>query len=282
MRRLLLAAGVVWAVAAAGASELPAAAARLRIYLDEYEPQLSALVAEERFEQVIRMAPRGVAISRSVLERRVLISDIGFVRLPGADTAWLAHRRVQRVDGRVVPDGQADLGQLLTGRTEDRSAAAARIATENARHNLGYPRTVNVPTLPLHLLHARNAAAYTVALENVRREDGRQVARLLFRERGSGRLVAHEAGSFVRTEVEAWVDAANGTLRRARVTLVPPRAAYQDHVVDVVFGSHPQLGLHVPTEMKETLWYRGNFEGTATYSQYRRFDTAARIVPGRD
>lgn len=251
---------------------------RLHTYLTDYETRLGMLIAEERFEQSITTLTESGATE--LRRRRVLESEIGFVRLPD-DHAWLGHRRVQSVDGRPVRTEAPRLDDLFTGAGADRLSVARRIADENARHNLGHPRTTNVPTLPLDLLHPRHQAAYRVSMGGLERRAGIRVARLEFTEGRKGALVAYDARSFVRTLVTAWVELDGGVLQRAEVTLIPPVAARENHVVRVEFEPHAQLGIRVPTRLTERFWSGGTGEGNATYTNYRRFETAARIVkPG--
>lgn len=253
---------------------------RLRTYLTNYEHQLGALVAEERFEQSIRTVSSDRLASGTLRDRRVLVSEVGFLRLPG-DGAWLAHRRVQSVNGRPARTGAPDLRNLYASTGNDQAALAREIADENARHNIGHPRTMNVPTLPLELLHARHESVYTVSVDGVERRGGHDIWRLDFREGATGSIVAHDQHRFVRTLVRAWIEAATGALTRAEVTLIPPVPARANHVVLVEFEPDPQLGLRVPTRLRETFWASGSGEGVATYRNYRRFETAARIVkPG--
>jgi hypothetical protein len=249
---------------------------RLRAYLAELEPKLSPLVAEERFEQSIT-AYNEHAVAQAPT-RRMLVSDIGFVRLPD-DQAWLGHRRVRSINGRPVRASAPRLVDLFTLTGPDRLAVARQIADENSRHNLGHPRSTNVPTLPLDLLHPRHRSAYAVSMGDVDRRQGQGVARLVFTERAKGAVVAYDARSFVRTTVTAWVEVDTGALQRAAVTLIPPVAVRENHVVRVEFELDPKLGVRVPLRLTETFWAAGAGEGKATYRNYRRFETAARIVP---
>ena len=54
-----------------------------------------------------------------------------------------------------------------------------------------------------------------------------------------------------------------------------------DAVVSVDFREHQALGLLVPTAMREKFFSDRERRawGTASYSNYRRFQTSARIVP---
>jgi hypothetical protein len=250
---------------------------RLRSYLQELEPQLSALVAEERFEQAVTPIG-GEGSSTQLTVRRVLVSEVGFVRLPD-DHAWLGHRRVQSIDGRPVRTDAPGLRDLFTRSGAEQLAVARRISEENARHNLGHPRSTNVPTLPLDLLHPRHRAAYAVSGGNRETRDGVRVARLDFAEGLKGEVVAYDSRSFVRTVVRAWVEVETGALQRAEVTLIPPVAARENHVVRVDYEMNGQFRLRVPIRLSERFWAGGTGEGKATYRNYRRFETAARIVP---
>jgi hypothetical protein len=277
VRRVLIVTAALGTLASSvvpGGSQDNSAAAvtdRLRTYVQDLEPKLSALVAEERFEQ---------NITSDAPSRRVLVSTVGFVRLPD-DDAWLGHRRVMTINGRPVRADAPRLEDLFTRTGPDRLALARRIAAENARHNLGHPRTTNIPTLPLDLLHPRHASAYTVTVGEVDTKDGVRVARLAFMEGKRGAVVAYDSRSFVRTLVNAWVEVETGALQRAEVTLMPPPpiVARENHVVMVEFEMHAQFGVRVPVRLVERFWAGGEGDGKATYQNYRRFEAAARIVP---
>jgi len=249
---------------------------RLRAYLEALEPRLSALVAEERFEQSI------TAVSESgtaqLPTRRVLVSEVGFVRLPD-DHAWLGHRQVQSINGRPVRADAPRLQDLFSRSGTEQLAMARRISSENARHNLGHPRSTNVPTLPLDLLHPRHRDAYAVSIGDVGRRNGVRIARLEFTEGPKGSLVAYDERTFVRSVVLAWVDVEGGALERAEVTLIPPVRARENHVVRVEFALDTRLGMRVPVRLTERFWAGGTGEGVATYRNYRRFETGARLVP---
>jgi len=136
---------------------VPPIVERMYAYVDAYEPLLSALVADEVFEQRHQFRPKFARIRR-------LESDLGFLRLPGGGP-WLAQRSVRTVDGAAVPGGAANLEAMLAMTGDDRFGRARAIAEGNARHNLGYARTMNVPTLPLELLARRHGSRSRVVVE---------------------------------------------------------------------------------------------------------------------
>lgn len=124
----------------------------LDAYLTEYEPKLSALVADERFTQRVPYeGPYNPALNLD----RLLLSEMAFLRLPG-DGAWLGHRRVHSANGKAVSDADSRALVALFGEGTDAAVDAARAIVEtSSAHHLGLPRTVNVPTLPLELVHPR-------------------------------------------------------------------------------------------------------------------------------
>jgi hypothetical protein len=230
------------------------AAERLHDYLDRYEARLGALVAEERFEQTFRQ--------QGYRRRRVLVSDVGFLRLPG-DQEWVGHRSVRQVDRRLVRVEALSLTEVLQKSGEDLRVQARLLSHQSAPFNLGHARTVNVPTLPLDLLHRRRAPSYTVSFEGTTRMLGREAARLLFTERGTGSIVAFDAGSYVKANVRAWVDLGDGAVLRADVRFIPPKPSTAQHRIRVDFGVEATLGLLVPVRLHETFRANGDFEGRA-------------------
>lgn len=259
---------------ATSAPDVSAVAERLHAYLEAYEPRLSELVADEIFEQrTTYVTQYGV---RQVSTRRRLVSDIGFLRLPGG-LAWLGQRSVRTVDHRAVGADVGRLDAMFEAAGADVLGLAKAIADANARFNLGHARSVNVPTLPLDLLGRRRAGAFSVTTEGTARVSGRAATLLLLRERTPGGLVAYDAERFARADVRAWVGD-DGAVLRADVTLHAPTGPGH-HSVRVDFALNRTLEVLVPVRLREA--FEGEFsgDGTATYRNYRRFRTAGRLVP---
>jgi hypothetical protein len=278
---LLSGAVVAGGLPASGAEDADATAVleKLHAYLDDYEPKLGELVADEDFRQELRAGRSAVpaAGTRGGLLTRRLQSDFGFLRLPG-DDAWLGHRSVHLLDGAPVLEEGRRLERLLAATAAGDLAGLARsIADENARHNLGHARSMNVPTLALELLGRRHAAAFTLVSQRPERLAGRRTRRLFMRERHPGRLVEFDATRANRADVVVWVDG-TGAILRADVTLFPPRMRGQ-HTVRVDFAPSTQFGILVPVRLEERFNGKARGRGVATYSNYRRFQTAGRLVP---
>lgn len=242
---------------------------RMHAYLEAYEPLLSALVADEVFDQRHQFRPGFAKLRR-------LESDIGFLRLPGGGS-WLAQRSVKTIDGAAVPGGAANLEAILAMTGDDRFVRARAVAEGNARHNLGHARTMNVPTLPLELLSRRHTSSVDIAVE--RRATGRGTALLVVREHEPGQVIAHDAGRFNRTAVRAWIRASDGALLRADVTVYAPTGGTDPDRIRVDFRADATLGMLVPDRLKERYWWNGEGRGTAVYRRYRRFQTSGRVLP---
>ncbi len=252
---------------------------RLFEYLGRYEPQLSTLIAEERFTQWPRVS-HALAM-RSATDARTLVSDVAFVALPG-NVGWLGYRDVRTINNkRVKRSGQA-LQDLLVVGSDDSRERAMSLLLEGARHNLGAPRTINLPSLPLELLHLRNQGRFVIEGSDRDRVGVHEVMRLELNETVRPTLIQRPEGGNMPSHVTAWVEPHTGRLRKAEVrTKDAQLGAWFEAVVRVEFDDDAAMGLMVPVRLYEVFFDppRGRGEGEATYSNYRRFTTAARIVP---
>ncbi len=247
-------------------------------YLIEYETQLSNLVADERFEQSI--LPRG----RLSGERVLLQSEVAFLRLPG-DAEWLGFRDVKKLNSRPVSDPGPPISELLAS-TADPYAKAVALARASARHNLGLPRTINTPTTPLHIIHPRYRGAHHFELAGEANVRGQRAAVISFREGARPTLLREPSGTNLVSSGRVWVDAKTGTLLRVEWNYQAERSSAgvlsrgRSPSVRVEFGRHDGLQIMVPLEMREVFFTRtGHGDGRATYRNFRRFGTSARIVP---
>lgn len=245
-------------------------------YLVEYEPKLSALVADEDFRQ--ETPPLTSIMVRPYLSRR-LESEIAFTRLPGEKT-WLGFRRVRKIDGKKIADTQPALVDLLSLGSGDRLAQAQLLVMQSSEHNLGLPRTINLPNLPLELLQAKYRHRFRVNYAGTGRLRGRRITELQFTELAAPSIVAYGKRDDLLSRMIVSIDLENGAVLRARVRFRADRIDAEPRI-DVEFENHRQLGLLVPTRMDETFLIHLSAAGTgrATYSNFRRFQTAARIVP---
>jgi hypothetical protein len=253
---------------------------RMTAYLERYEQQLSSVVADERFSQRVvytRAYKNGMPVTDD--ERRRLDSEIGFLRLPGG-ADWLGFRDVRKINGRdVVTAGRRVVDTL--SEKGDVMAQARAIADASAEHNLGVPRTTNVPTAALEIIHPRNYAAHRFERrgdDTIRRT---KVAVIGFSETRRPPLVAGSGGQELVSSGRIWIEPASGTIWRVEWKYAP--AIGSPSSLTVEFAMNDELGMMVPIEMHETFSVIGGLnargDGVAFYSNFRRFGTSGRIVP---
>jgi hypothetical protein len=157
------------------------------------------------------------------------------------------------------------------------------VPSRTAGHNLGAPRTTNLPNLPLEFLHPRNRHRFAHRVDGTERVRGAATTRLVLDEVSTPTLVQRPEGGDMPSQVMAWVETTTGRLVRAEVKTRDARIGVLqfDAQVWVDFKESPALGLLVPMEMKEVFFVDRANEGigTAKYTNYRRFQTTARVVP---
>ena len=80
--------------------------------------------------------------------------------------------------------------------------------------------------------------------------------------------------------VHAWVDAESGALWRAEITLKVSGDNRTPTWLRIDFARDAALGVVVPVTMRERFnWVADTGTSVATYTNFRRFHTSARIVP---
>jgi hypothetical protein len=126
---------------------------RMGAYLESYSAQLIAMTADERFEQrevlLLEEHVMGERAERPVPRPyRRLEADVAFVRLPGSDE-WVQ---------------------------------ATAMTAASSRYNLGAPRTTNMPTVPLDLLHPKHRPDLPKELKGTESIRGVKTSRLGFTE----------------------------------------------------------------------------------------------------
>jgi hypothetical protein len=258
---------------------------RLDKYLLEYEPLLSTLVAEELLVQRDAPGRDAVVTAAPDTRHRRLNSEVAFIGLPG-NAGWLGFRRVVRMNGRTIADAGPPLAVLLTDGASDDYDQARLLLQESARHNLGSPRTTNLPNLPLEFLHPRNRHRLHQRVDAVEKVRGIETTLLVLQEHSTPTIIQRPEGGDMQSLVRAWVETKTGRLIRGEVRTRDARLGVLafDNVIRVDFRPDPTLGMLVPYEMEE-VFFAGRFRegtGTARYTNYRQFKTAARVVPPGD
>ena len=268
-------------VSGAQQASVEAVVARLDAYLVEYEPRLSELIADEEMVQVIRRGVRSAGLDGvdfGTERGHRLQSEVAFVGLPD-NAGWLGFRHVKKVNNRAVKDSETSLASALASQGY---GAARRLLLEGAKHNLGLARTTNLPNLPLEFLHQRNRKRLMPRLDGVERVRGTDSVKVEFVERLTPTLIGNPNGNDMPSVIRAWVDPKSGGLLRAEVrTFESAETRELSSTIRVEFERDPKLDLLVPITMEESFPVPPPNRGlsAATYKNFRRFQTSARIVP---
>jgi hypothetical protein len=296
VRRLGRPVGLAFAIVTASGLLLPAqqpaavepVLAALDRYFSVYRDALGKLVAEERMVQQTGgrqlVAPNSAV--QPIARTREIVSDVAFVDLPG-NAGWLGYRDTKTVGGKAVPRSGPSLVEALMAGGASGPDQARALLLASARHNLGAPRTTNLPSLPLELLQQRNRARFRTTLEHRDRVAGHDAAVVLFEETATPTLIQRPEGGDVFATVRAWIEPGNGRLWRAHVRLLDARVKAANNfrrypaTVEVWFEEEVNLGLLVPSRMDEEFYAENHGAGRseARYRKYRRFSTTAKILP---
>jgi hypothetical protein len=171
---------------------------------------------------------------------------------------------------------------LVSGQADDYAKARSTLR-ESARFNLGAPRTINLPNLPLEILRRQHANRFSVRIAGTERINGHRTTKLVLVENVSPTIIQEFVGHDMRSIVSAFVEPDTGRLWRADVIIRDPRPTVVefDYVVSVRFEENRGFGLLVPSRMREDFFAGEDRKawGDATYTNYRRFQTSARILP---
>jgi len=291
MRRVCLSALVALAVllrsapgVAAPEPKLKDVLARVASYLEQFEAAMASVVADEEYRQTLVLTPKGAAaralrfsgpasnVPQESKESMMLRSDYALVRT--ADGRWVGYRDTFEVDGRPVRDREQRLLRLLS---RGDFVAASAIRQESSRFNLGSDiilRTVNVPVLAVELLSGENQWRLSLRKAGEETIDGVRLWRIEFREREHPTFVRTTRGHDQPSLGYALIDPTIGHVWRTSVGWKEI-----DGSVEVTYGRVSNLDVLAPVSMTER--YDPDaalITGVATYSNYRRFTTSARMV----
>jgi hypothetical protein len=261
-------------------------------YVEEFQRQLSGIVAEETYVQEV--VPRlGMNAGGGRLQRRRLRSDLLLVRPEDAVT-WVQFRDVFEVDGQPVRDREERLTRLFLSSDVSSAKQVQEIRTESARYNIGgIVRTMNVPVLPLSVLASSSQPRFRFTVED--RAGGHRrptigstavPATPNFKVTAEGWIVNFEevkgptlvyttGGGNIFSRGRFWIEPDTG---RVLMSEMITEDAHVRGELLVSYQSEPLLSLLVPIELRERYTEnaprRPTITGQATYSNFRRFQVS--------
>ena len=215
---------------------------RVETYVQSFVDTFSNVVAEERYEQ--RLGSR----------RRELTSDFLLVAYPGRTNRVLTFRDVREVDRQAVTDQPERITQLFLNPFDSALGRATEIQLEGLSHGLSGGRLAN-PLGLLTILQREYQSDFRFTRQGLDRTLGSDIRRIdLIRLRPP--RTSQPRGS-------VWVSETTGEVVRTQL-----RATVNERTT-TTFAVDRELRIHVPVAMEDEI---GNFRGSATYSNFRRFN----------
>ena len=278
-------------VTARQTEDLTGVLSRAGRYVDEFQRQLSGIVAEETYVQEV-VPFLGLNARGGVrFERRRLRSDLLLLRPEGAVT-WVQFRDVFEVDGKPVRDRTERLTALFLDNTLSNAGRVEQIRAQSARYNIGrIQRTMNVPVLPLAVLAVASQARFRFSIDEVSNDSRPRIGSstlpstptfrvtaevwiVKFEERQGPTLIVSDGGRDIFSRGRFWIEPVTGRILMSEMITEDERVRAE---LVVSYQSQPVLGLLVPVELREQYsepGYKATITGEATYSNFRRFQVS--------
>jgi hypothetical protein len=246
---------------------------RASAYVTSYFHEFSNVVAEERYLQDSHPMPGmdvfGQSTAAQASQHVELRSDVLLVT-PAPSSKWLTFRDVYAVNGREVRDRAFRLARLFVDPPPDFEDRVSAIAREGYRYNIGSKdRTIANPMLAGAFLQADYRDRFEYKVDGIDSGRGADVWIVRFKERIRPTILRTVDGRNVSSAGRIWIDGGSG-----RVLQTELETSAGDKVM-AVFAYDERLHFDVPVEMRDIAWFNGMpVTGTATYSNFRRFDVA--------
>jgi len=277
-------AALVAALLAQGSSPalLATLLARAGAYVDRYTHDFALVVSDEDYTQRLS----GSRVTRSMVRERRTHAEMLFMWMPD-EQAWLTVRNVLSVDRRPTGDSAiVRFNDLLRESVTDpvaRHERLRRLRDESARYNLGtIVRNVNYPSLVLQFLEPRMQSRFLFSVVGEETIANVPAWHVRYVERQQPTFIQGEDGAPRPASGAVWLADADGAVVRSEMHL---GTGGTFATVTVDYRRDAKLDLWVPARMQETYADRvgsrdlEKIECVAVYSNVRRFETSARIIP---
>jgi hypothetical protein len=255
---------------------------RAAAYVERFHTQLSEIVAEETYEQIVYNSARfnNPVLANAV--RRTLRSDFMLVKPSNVDR-YVEFRDVFEVDGETVRDRRDRLAALWRGRSPESSIRLDAILEESARYNIGgVQRNINTPLMPLLFLNSgyQERFSFTHIAKSRPVFSGRDATdtsglfrvktemwNIEFEERRGNTIIKRPNGGNLRSRGRFWIDPDTGAVLISELIVDGGGVLAK---VTVSYQSEPLMGFLVPVEMRESYERRDEvITGHAVYGRFR-------------
>jgi VWFA-related protein len=269
--------------------------ARVGRYASSFGQEASLIVGVEHYDQELVTTQ-----AHAQLRRRKTVAEFALIKTADA-LGWAGFRDIIEVDGKRVGD-RADRLQTLFRSGADNTAEARRIADESARFNIGPARrNFNEPTAALFFFTPPMQSRFVFTKRRETVTDGKAVWEIDYQETARPTLIRTSNGKDVPAQGTIWVIADEGTVIRTRLVISGFSGLGSSANVDVTYARDARLELWLPVTMRErddsdmasmepssvggapfsaatgTAKQQLSLIGTATYGDYKRFQTSATV-----
>jgi hypothetical protein len=255
-------------------------------YARGFQQDFETVIADETYVQRERVTRTQAGRERIINSARTINSEMVFMWLP-EDRSWLLVRNVLKVDRKDVPDSKARLEHVIADATPGALLPRFnRLRDESARFNLGrIYRNLNDPMLPFQFVDPSYQPRFTFEIAGEDTIDGVAAWKLTFAEKAMPTVVTVDKhDSFSKGDI--WLTS-SGIVLRTHLAVENQLTSLRSTFV-VTYGRDSKLAGWVPVRMEETYSQRPPASSSdrlateiscvATYSNFRRFETSARIV----
>jgi len=252
-------------------------------WVQRFERDFITVIADETYDQFVTRAG-----SPPDQTHRQIRSELLFMQ-SGTPDSWVAVRNVLSYtdDGQPpqdVPNSRDRLTRAIESGGSGGRAALRRLADEGARFNIGgIERNFNSPTFGLQLLDDGHRARFRFRLDGSEMIGPDLAWRVRYDERRHPTLIQ---ANYRDTELggRIFCRAGDGAVLKTTLELTAAKSNGRQALrttITVDYAQDSKLGMVVPARMEEE--YRdlaGDqvIRGTATYSNYRVFETSARVI----
>lgn len=289
MRPLLLFAALPFAALCTVSAQQPSLGSLLAAagsYAERYHEAFTTVVAEEQYVQNLvspMRAGSGTWALQSVGdndEQRTLRSDVMLLRGVAGEDAWFFFRDVFDVDGKPVSSTRGRLETWLRQSRDSFVHRARALALEQARYNLGdILRTINVPLVALEFLLPPHQERFRFRLAGDTLVSTVKVTAVTYEERRRPTMIRTPEGQDIEARGTFWIEPGTGRVLRTELRTGERNPRQVRAAIVVTYEYNERLDMLVPASMQER-YSAGSQQitGLATYSNFRRFETDARII----